>query len=241
MDLTGYKLVFEDDFNGDSLDLNKWQHSGPAIMSAGSNDEASVRVENGNMIIRHEYRDGALGEKWYTGWVSTREKFCRGYFEARCMCAETNGDCQNTPLSAFWLCVEDCLNPEVSRGGIGGAEVDIFESNLDLNMPGIVTNIHLAGLTGGKTGPGAYDSKFIGGVTIPDCYTNYHTYALEWTDKVYRFYVDGLCYGETSFGDGVSQVPESVIFNLGLPEKCEYSKDFSSEYKIDYLRIYQKD
>ncbi len=240
MDLTDYKLVFEDDFDGSELDLEKWHYRGAGARQGGFLDKSAVRLENGNLIIRHDYRDGVYGENWYCGAIEANRKFCKGYFEARCICSQTIGVVQNTPLSAFWFQCLGSLDAEVSRGGPGGAEIDIFESNLDLNMPGIVTNIHLAGLKGGKTGPGAYDSKYVGGVTIPDCYKNYHTYALEWTDEVYRFYVDGLCYGETSWGDGVSEIEEDLIFSLEPPNKCEYPHDFSCEFIVDYIRIYQK-
>ena len=44
MDLNGYKLVFEDDFNGSELDLEKWQHYALGRRRCGINSEDSVRL-----------------------------------------------------------------------------------------------------------------------------------------------------------------------------------------------------
>ncbi len=241
MDLSNYKLVFEDHFDGEELDLTKWYHKTPNMhRQAGCYmDDKAVRLENSNLVIRHEFRDGECGKTWYSGFISTVQQFCRGYFEVRAICSETYGVCQNTPLSAFWLCHDDCLNREKSFGGRKGAEIDVFESNLDLHVPGIVTNIHVAGKIGGN--PNSHDSGFVGSVTLPDCYTNYHTFGFEWTEEEYRFFLDGICYGVSTFGDGVSEVPEEVFFSLEPPREVTYPEDFFCEFKVDYIKIYQKD
>ncbi len=240
MDLSNYRLVFEDHFDGDELDTTKWHHMYTgAKRQGGYLDQKAVRVQDGKLVIRHEFRDGECGKAWYSGFIASVQTFCRGYFEVRAMCSETVGVCQNTPLSAFWLWGPGSLNHDMSRGGPGAAEIDVFESNLDLGMPGIVTNIHVAGKKGGN--PDSHDSCFVGGVTIPDCYRAYHTYALEWTKEEYRFFVDGVCYGTSAWGDGVSEVGEWVYFSLEPPGTIDYPEDFSCEFKVDYIKIYQKD
>ena len=65
MDLNGYKLVFEDDFNGTELDLEKWSHRAIGNRRCGINSEDAVRVENGNLIIKYDYRDGKYGNGYY--------------------------------------------------------------------------------------------------------------------------------------------------------------------------------
>ena len=75
MDLKGYKLVFEDDFNGPCLDLEKWSHRGQGPRRCGFNSDDAVRVENGNLIIRYDYRDGKYGKGWYSGMIRVKKNF----------------------------------------------------------------------------------------------------------------------------------------------------------------------
>ena len=58
MELENYALVFEDDFDGDTLDLSKWDYRASGPRRCGFNAPSAVRVENGNLILRQEYRDG---------------------------------------------------------------------------------------------------------------------------------------------------------------------------------------
>ena len=73
-----------------------------------------------------------------------------------------------------------------------------------------------------------------------DCYTAFHTYGCEWTEDTYRFYVDGRLTAETSWGDGVSEVPEEMIISVELPGETSAPKERSGEMIVDYVRVYQK-
>ena len=106
--------------------------------------------------------------------------------------------------------------------------------------PGVEINLHVTGKQGSAARPGATDHLCVGQFPMPDCYTAYHTYGCEWTEEEYRFYIDGRFVGATSWGDGVSQVDEEVIVSLELPSEFEYSKDITSEFIVDYVRVYQK-
>ncbi len=244
MDLTGYKLVFEDNFEGDALDTSKWDYRGTGAREGGIYDPDAVSVRDGKLTVRFDYRKSQYGEGWHTGQIKVNRRFCRGYFETRCICSavEPWGDWDTHPWCAFWIQADHPYEAEISRGGPGGAEIDIFEAMGKTFYPGIVSNIHLAGKSGSDAASkGQLDSKFVGGVTIPDLYTNYHTYALEWTDKVYRFYVDGFCYAESSWGDGVSEVEEELIVSLELPAQCNKPHGFYREFVVDYVRVWQKE
>ena len=244
----GYKLVFEDDFNGDSLDITKWKYGRSGKRRCGYNAESQVSVENGNLIIRQKYFDGEFGPGWYAGVIRTKQEFIRGYFEIRCICNETrrfNTDRLNPFWSAFWLSTMPPRTPykaESSLGGPGGAEIDVIEALENQGgLPGVESNIHVKGMKKPYLIEST-DHPPVFRVNIPDCFTAYHTYALEWTDKVYRFFCDGKMYAETGWGDGVSEVPEHPIISLehafsdeGIP------LDTESEFIVDYVRIYQKD
>ena len=56
MNLNGYKLIFEDDFNGSELNTEVWKYRGTGKQRAAYCGPSQVRLENGNLIIKYEYR-----------------------------------------------------------------------------------------------------------------------------------------------------------------------------------------
>ena len=116
--------------------------------------------------------------------------------------------------SAFWI--QSPSNPydhNISQGGIYGAEID-------------VENI---------------DSRTLGKFKVGnDIYNEYNTYGLEWTEDEYIFYINGVESARSSFGNGVSTIPEEVIVSLELPGSADFEKDYSTQMVIDYVKIYQK-
>ena len=82
LDLTGYSLVFEDEFEGDSLNTDVWDYRGSGPRRGGFNAASQVEVKDGTMIMTGEYlTDGTYGEGWYTGMIKLKERYCKGYFE----------------------------------------------------------------------------------------------------------------------------------------------------------------
>lgn len=244
MNLDGYQLVFEDDFDGDALDLTKWEYRTTGPRRCGYNDPSQVRVENGCLRIGYAHRDGAYGNGWYAGAVSLKKRYLRGYFEIRAKC---NDPFVNGFWSSFWLQAEHSYEAAIAKGGPGGAEIDVLEAMGTLDgYPGIQSTIHVTGMqhppeNAGEDGrvthtqnPGAISRA------IPDCFSVYHTYGLEWDERCYRFYADDVCYWETSWGDGVSEVPQEVILSMEIPDKSYGEDSGSGEFAVDYVRIYQK-
>lgn len=240
LDLTGYNVVFEDDFNGNQLNTDVWEYRGSGPRRGGYNAESQVRVENGNLIISGEYlTDGAYGEGWYTGMIKLRERYCRGYFEIRCIVNSDPGY-----WSAFWLQADSPYTASVSKGGVGGAEIDIFESMSYDSLIGknsVSQTVHCAGVDGVQEG---FQSENLGRFYGKNIYEEYNTYGLEWTEDEYIFYINGVETRRTSFGNGVSEVEEDVIVSLEIPGDDELSaldkENYKTEYIVDYVRIYQK-
>ncbi len=240
MDLNGYKLVFEDDFNGEGLDYEKWGHRGVGSDGIGFNSPEMTRVENGNLIIGYGYlENGQFGPGWYADNVYIKEKFLRGYFECRAICGDPVD--RESFWSAFWIQGTHPYEPALSKGGPGSAEIDIIEGFLtwDEHLPAVEHNVHCAGYPDGS-GEGLR-SMGAKSIEVPTCYTEYHTYGLEWTEDVYRFYVDGECTLETAWADGVSEVAETVVFSNCHPGKEIADKNRKGEFIVDYVRVYQKE
>ena len=240
LDLAGYELVFEDEFEGNVLNTDVWQYRGSGPRRGGFNAESQVKVENGNMIMTGDYQtNGTYGEGWYTGMIKLKERYCKGYFEIRCILNEGSGF-----WSAFWIQADAPYTASVSKGGVGGAEIDIMESldtsdSKDYNA--VIQTIHCAGVDGVQED---FQSERLGAFYGDDIYNKYNTYGLEWTDDEYIFYINGVETRRSSFGNGVSEVMEDVIVSLEIPGEDKLAgldkETYKTEYIVDYVKIYQK-
>ena len=235
LDLTGYELVFEDEFNGDALDTSTWCYN-----MTGSSEQISVH--DGTMVMRGEYKtEGARGEGWYGADIGLNQLYCKGYYEIRCKVFDCSS--RRDLWSAFWITGEGVYDPAVSKGGVGGCEIDIFESfaNTAENMD------HPVGITPAMWCNGVDEDEDIDGINFGQWYSNdpvneYNTYGVLWTDEYYIWYINGVECFRINYGSGPSQVPEQVRVTLCLPgntENMTRAKDQPGDYTIDYVRIYQ--
>ncbi len=242
LDLTSYEQVFCDEFNGDALDTDVWQYRSNGKRRDGFNAPSQVQLKDGNLILTGEYRDdqtGEYGAGWYAGMISLRQRYLRGYYEVRCKINKGVGF-----WSAFWIQASNPYNHELSRGGIGGAEIDIFESGaadafFPWNRNAVTQTIHC---NGWDDDPEHIDSRLLGSFYGKDIYDSYNTYGVEWTEDEYIFYINGVESARSSFGKGVSEVAEEVIVSLEIPDKIpdSFTQDFTTQYIVDYVKIYQK-
>jgi len=233
LDLSDYQIVFEDEFNGAALDRSKWAYRGSGARSGGFMADDQVFVQDGNLILRAEYKDaGAYGPGWYSGMIRTVEDYTSGYFECRCIASKGGGF-----WSAFWLNSPGMGSAEASNGGIGGAEVDIFEAfnyNNKLNYNSVSLNVHVGGYGDGLR------SENLGSYKVKNPYTAYNTYGLEWTQDYYIFYINGVEAVRSNFKDGVSQGLEYAILSQELPKEITEQPGFIADFIVDYVKIYQK-
>ncbi len=243
LDLTGYSIVFEDEFEGDSVNWDIWRGRGLGANTYYNTSIDQVSVKDGNLYLTAEYRDGEYGKGWYTGSIALNERYTYGYYEVRAIC---NPD--GAFNSAFWLQTDHSYDPEYSLGGPGGAEIDILENlNYKFGYSASKNTIHVAGIDGP-------DDKGIDSYHMPsfytqnDMYSEYNTYGLLWTEDEYIFYLNGVETVRTSFGNGVCEVPADVILSFGgpghansgqLPSYNKLDKNYKSIFTVDYVRIYQ--
>ena len=236
IDRSGYELVFEDTFEGGVLDLEKWEYRGSGARAGGFMAPDQVRVEDGKLILRAEYRaDGPGGAGWYSGIIRTKEEFIGGIFEVSAVVSEGGGF-----WSAFWLNAPGMASAEASNGGPGGAEIDIFEAGAYgksfLTRNSVAFNVHVGGYGDGlrSAGPEAYYGKNI--------YKEYNTYTLKWTAEEYIFYINGVEATRSSFQDGVSRAEEYIILSLELPDAEGFTEQpgFTAEFLVDCVRVWQE-
>lgn len=240
LDLSGYSLVFEDEFDGAELDTEAWKYCNSGVRRGGYRAPSQVEVKDGNCVITAEYlEDGEFGAGWYAGDLALRKWYKQGYYEIRCKANDGGAF-----WSAFWIMAAHPYEAQYSQGGIGGAELDIFEANCwedPMSRNAVSQTIHCAGVDGVQEG---FQSMLLGFFKGNDIYNEYNTYGLEWTEDEYIFYVNGVETCRSSFGNGTSQVEEEVRVSLEVPDAAKLEaldKDsYHSEFVIDYVRIYQK-
>ncbi len=257
VDKDKFQLVWADEFDGDSLDTTKWgphcgwdrDLSGTYIRKGSYWNDKMCSVSDGALHISTAYYpDGFEGNGkagWYTAGIDTANKFsqCGGYYECRCILPKGVG-----LWSAFWIYSGDVGN--IGNGGIDGAEIDIFESakyHLGKNQRNSVSSaIHYDGY-------GEYHkSKTVQWSKILDNnpYEEYNTYALEWNEKEYIFYINGIKVGKSDFG-GTSQVEENLILSVevggenAVPanswagDSIDTNTEAPTDFIVDYVRVYQ--
>ena len=245
LDLTGYSLVFEDEFEGDNIDWNIWRHRGVGKKAYYVATGDQTEVKDGNLYLTAEYRDGEHGNNWYAASIALKERYTYGYFEVRAIC---NAD--GAFNSAFWLRSDHCYDPEYSLGGPGGAEIDILENlNYVNGLSASKNTIHVAGIDGpNDKGTDSYHMPSFW--TENDMFSEYNTYGMMWTEDEYIFYLNGVETVRTSYANGVCTEPMDVILSLGgpghdkswqLPAFKKLDKSYKSVFTIDYVRIYQLD
>ena len=263
IDLSEFTMVWNDEFDGDRLDKEKWCYEWWVTMRKGGYwHEDMVSVADGNLIISAEYKEEAMPFKYgdyadwmdhyepgyYTGQIMTRDRYAQryGYFETRCILPAGHG-----LWSAFWMMNEGVFNED--GNGRDGTEIDVFESffydEYEKGNDRVSINLHYDGYKD------AHQHEHITNAFIEnDPYKEYNTYGVEWNPEGYIFYINGKEVGRSAFG-GVSQEPEYLILSVefsgenGVPSYDAKSgagdirntpaENWPCEFRVDYVRCYQ--
>ncbi|MBQ8028036.1 MAG: glycoside hydrolase family 16 protein [Clostridia bacterium] len=259
-----FELVWSDEFEGDKLDKTKWQYNWwETERKGGFWHDDMVSVKNGNLVITTAYFSEPLEipnaykgyflthdhkeykEGWYTGCITGqgKQEFLYGYYECRAILPKSTG-----MWSAFWMMNSGVSN--VDGSGKDGTEVDIFESMYykDVSWGAgdcVVSGIHYDGYGEGHQG----DS--IGKWFSNNPYEEFNTYGVEWNEKEYIFYINGVETGRLSTG-GVSQNPEYLLLSCEVAGengvanadsrgtgKISMLPGDTAEFIVDYVRVYQ--
>lgn len=247
-----YKLVWEDEFDGDKLNLNDWnfEYHEPGWVNAELQEyvdsEKNTYVQDGKLYIQalKEIKDG---KAYYTsGRINTKGKknYQYGRFEVRAKVPRGKGF-----LPAFWMMPEDeSYYGQWPKCG----EIDVME-------------VHGSALstTYGTLHFGEPHTQKQGSYTLPEGQTNFgedfHIFACEWDPDEFRFYVDDVLFytvndwftqkpgfGKVAYPAPYDQ-PFYMILNLavggswvGYPDENDKFEE-NAQFVIDYVRVYQKD
>lgn len=221
-----YKLVWQDEFNGTSLDTTKWFYRAEGTLREfGIPIRENVSLDGkGHLIIKATKKDST----YYCGQIASRldQLFRYGYFECRIKVNRSKG-----PSTAFWM-------KSIRYGKIpgdpaqSGTEVDILEYRRKYHSDRLCNTIHWVNKEGNHT----QNTKTKRFSAVEE---GFHTYGLEWTPKRYIFYVDGKKYWKTR--GAVSNAFHYLILSVELngwsgdPTKAVYP-DWAV---YDYVRVWE--
>jgi beta-glucanase (GH16 family) len=239
------ELVWSDEFDGTSVDTNKWEFmigdgSAYGIPGWGNNElqyyrSQNATVANGELTITAKQE--SFGGKQYTSArLRTLNKgdWTYGRMEMRAKLPVGQG-----MWPAFWM-----LGSNSPYGGwAASGEIDIMES-IGSNPERIYGSIHYGGEAPANNYSG--NSTYLAAGTA----TDWHVYAVEWQEGIIRWFVDGQLYStQTSWysTNGPFPAPFDVDFHLLLnlavggyfPGNPDGSTVFPQQYIIDYVRVYQ--
>ena len=221
-----FKLVWHDEFDGNSLDESKWSYRtnfwGRRAHWFATPEDGCVEVADGKLHLK-------------------LKKLPNGQF--------VSPQLQTGELSAFWMQSEQqgCSLDQSSSG----IEHDIMES-FD---PGevIVAAFHMNGYGPDYRGfhiPAGYDEepKFEGKLNLAVDTESFHTFGMLWEPDGYSIYVDGRLRGRNDAA--VSHVPEFLLLTTeakwyrnnrmtgkGVPE-LDAAAAANDDFAVDYVRVY---
>lgn len=195
-----YVLVFEDNFEGNSLDLTKWEPiTGVPRDFNFMHQKAwhlpeNIEVSNGTLKIITKKLATPYTGTWITDWstnppttktadfdyttgeIWSKHKFGHGIFEIRCKLPKGKGF-----FPAFWTFAGNPYN-----------EIDIFEfwneETVGVYDPNKLSKIHKMNVWYEVDGDTlCCSNKYTG----PDFSQSFHTFTVKWTPYKIEWYVDG--------------------------------------------------
>ena len=244
-DQSHWQLVWQDEFDGKTLDLSKWEFEVNA--DGGGNNELqyyvtnNVRVKNGLLSIeaRKGRYTGPQGTREYTSSrIRTRLKgdWSYGRFDIRAKLPKDKG-----MWPAIWMLPTD----EIYGGWPNSGEIDITE--LIGHEPNKVHGtLHFGDKARGHLFKGA--SYTIPNGTFSD---DFHVFRLDWERSVMRWYVDDhLYHTQTNWHTKTQEFPAPfdrrfhLILNLAVggnwPGNTDEKTSFPQAMIVDYVRVYRK-
>ena len=243
---TALKLVWSDEFKGESLDYSKWEIEVNAF--GGGNGELqlytdrreNVRVENGNLVIEARKDNAAImgtSREFSSGRVRTKHRgdWKYGRIEIRAKLPSGQG-----VWPAIWMLPTD----DVYGGWARSGEIDIME------MRGQKPNVVLGTLHYGGAWPNNSHSGDEFTLESESFADDFHTFAVDWKEGQIDWLIDGKKYQtQTKWNttDGEFPAPFDQRFHLllnvavggGFLGPPDDSTTFPQKMLVDYVRVYQ--
>jgi len=242
----GFSLVFGDEFEGASgtlPDAAKWVfETGGGGFGNNELQHYTARPENaaldgqGHLVITAR-AESYMGSKYTSARLKTAGKFEHTYgrYEARLRLPRGQGI-----WPAFWMLGADIAKNAWPACG----EIDIME-NIGKEPTLVHGTLHGPGYSGGN-GIGK-SAELPGKAAFSE---DFHEFAVEWEEKVVRWYLDGALYQTRTPSDlpsGAKWVydhPFFMLLNLAVggqwPGSPDSTTTFPQAFTVDYVRVYER-
>lgn len=242
----GYKLVWNDEFDGTSIDTSKWSHEVNA-RGGGNNElqyyterQTNSVIDRGDLVIvsKKENYTGPEGTRNYTSArlrTVNKGDFLYGRIEVRAKLPKGQGI-----WPAIWM-----LPTDWEYGGWpNSGEIDIMEV-LGHEPAKTYGTLHYFNTRHTFTG-----ANF----TLPagDFSTDYHVFRVDWEPEEFRWYVDDSLFAtQKTWASTPHPYPAPfnkrfhILLNVAVggnwPGNPNETTVFPQFMRVDYVRVYQKD
>ncbi len=262
--LDGWELIWNDEFNGNSLDMSKWSYQtgyylssdpgtwgwGNAELEYYTDSTKNTFLQDGKVNFKALYEPTTFPEidanrvaPYSSGKLITQNKFSFKYGRID-FCAKLPTG--NGIWPALWMMPND----SVYGGWAASGEIDVMEARG--RIPNSTSGtIHFGGSWPSNTYLGA-DYIFPEGSTFDD---GYHVYSCIWEEDMIKWYVDGTCFSVISsdqwYSSGDPNNPLApfdqefyIIMNLAVGGWFDggitpNEGDIPAEMHVEYVRVYQ--
>lgn len=254
---TNYKLIFEDNFDGDKLNTDVWgdiwdtgiDHEGREEYSYGYLKENVFVDGKGHLINRVEalHEKNQKGQPTYSAsLISTENCFESryGYYEMSVRPHLTTG-----MWGAFWILAGDMDDDDAPEDNTtkNGVEIDIFETLMAKNAARHA--LFWDGYGWFQNEAGDWITKTQGhGVMAPEMPEifdgKFHKFAMQWTPTDFIFLIDDQVTYRWTGTDGCDQpgymLISSHVNSEGTGELLLKPGEYS-DMIVDYVRVYSSD
>ena len=243
----GWDIVWQDEFDGASLDINKWSHEvgghgfGNNELQYYTDDSSNSFVDNGILHIRAKYEPAGIGSPnnlrnfssarlrtvgkgdWQYGRIDVRAKIALG----------------QGIWPAIWMLPSDWIYGGWPKSG----EIDIME-HVGHDEGRIHGSVHTESYNH-IIGTQRTNSKLIENVK-----TLFHIYSIEWSEQKIDFFIDDTLHFtfKNDFKNDFRTWPFNERFHLLLnvavggnwPGPPNNTTVFPQDMEVDYVRVYEK-
>lgn len=247
--LSGWSIVFEDDFEGSSLDKSKWNPTynwGHTHNHQAYCVEENVSVSNGLLHIKGEAKrhpqapqtctngGNTYSLDYTSGAIDTRGKFeiQYGYIEGRFKMPKQLGT-----WPAFWM-LQDGWPPEI----------DIFEVPHERTVNHYYFHYTNTDWYASHGSAWDHEASFGGTHSGPDKSADFHNYGLEWNSEYMNFYFDDKLVASYNRPTEISQAKAMyIIVNLAIggwaisgDRPIQVTANNPAYLECDWIRVWKK-
>jgi hypothetical protein len=235
----GYELDWNEEFETDGMPSSAdwwyetggggWGNNEEQVYVGGSKDgEKLAFISDGSLKIQAK----RIGTTVYSIRMNSKRYWQYGWFEARLKVSDVKGS-----WPAFWMM------PQNYKTWPGDGEIDIMEYAISTQgKDKSSSSIHCNAYNWPKGTQKTHVQP------VPQAATEFHVYALEWTEEFMKFYVDGkLHLTFKNEGKGYDSwpfdAPFYLKFNMAWGGNMGGETDLASlpaTYEVDYVRVFKK-